>query len=108
MLYIPDGGLRYCLCKNPDMAAKELVAFNDLGLAPGGILEGLSISFDWLAAGIPGPQSFELFGADGLSLGLFGNTYGGDIPPIPEPQTFMLLGTGILGLAAYYRRNRKR
>ena len=87
----------------------ELLAFNDAGLSPGGILEGLSVSFDWLKPGTsPQYQSFELFGADGVSLGQFGYTSGGDMPPVPEPQSFVLLGTGILGLAAYYRRNRKR
>jgi len=85
----------------------ELLAFNDTGLAPGGILEGLSISFDWLTAGIPGTQSFVLFGADYGELP-GGYTSGDDMPPVPEPQTFMLLGTGLLGLAAYYRRNKKR
>jgi hypothetical protein len=82
-----------------------------VGLDPHGILEGLSVSFNWLDAGttpaiFPGNQSFELFDAGFNSLGLFGNTRGGDMPTVPEPQTFMLLGTGLLGLAAYYRRKR--
>ena len=87
----------------------EIAALNlDMGLAPGGILEGLSISFDWFGDGTPGSQVFELFDADFASLGIFGNTTGGTPPEVPEPQTFILLGTGLLGLAAYYRRNRKR
>ena len=69
---------------------------------------GLSVSFNWLAAGTPGSQFYELFGSD-YDLLVDGYAQGGgDMQPVPEPQTFMLLGTGILGLAAYYRRNRKR
>ena len=73
----------------------------DMGLAAGEILEGLSISFDWFGDGTPGRQLFELFDADFASLDIFGYT---TPPEVPEPQTFMLLGTGLLGLAAYYRR----
>ena len=85
----------------------SLSALNlNAGLMPGGILEGLSVSFDWSGLDAPGSQLFELFNADFVSLNIFGDTTG-DIPPVPEPQTFLLLGTGLLGLAAYYRRNRK-
>ena len=85
------------------------------GLAPGGILEGLSIGFDWLGLPeTPGSQLFEFFNANFDSLDIFGYTSTSDLPqesempPVPEPQTFMLFGTGLIGLAAYYRRNRKR
>ena len=79
------------------------------GLAPGEILEGLSIVFDWFGLSeTPGRQLFELFDANFDSLDIFGYTSTSAAPPVvPEPQTFMLFGTGLIGLAAYYRRNRK-
>ena len=88
----------------------ELSALNLFtGLAPGGMLKGLSVSFDWLGvAGIPQGQKFELFDANFASLDIIGYTTDSDIPPVPEPQTFMLLGTGILCLTAYYRRSCRR
>ena len=80
----------------------------DAGLAAGGILEALSISFNWAGTGTPGSQRFALFDSDFAPLDIFGNT-SGDIPPeIPEPQTLALLGSGLWGLIAYYRRNKSR
>ena len=79
------------------------------GLAPGGILEGLSIGFDWFGNEAPGSQEFGIYAADFTLLADGFYTSSDSTPPVvPEPQTFMLLGTGLLGLAAYYRRNRKR
>ena len=74
-------------------------------LAPNDFLK-LSVSFTWHGAGTPGSQYYELLDSNFDLLG-DGYTQRGNIPPVPEPQTFMLLGTGILGLAAYCRRNRK-
>lgn len=79
-------------------------------ILPGNSLDGFSVAFDWFGGGTPGDQLFFLYDTS-ISWSdwqLTGNTYGGDMPPVPEPQTFMLLGTGIIGLAAYCRRNRKR
>ena len=71
------------------------------------LASGFSVLFDWSGTGDPGSQFFSLLDADWNAIG---NEWGyaTDGPPaVPEPQTFMLLGTGLLGLAAYYRRNRK-
>jgi hypothetical protein len=83
----------------------ELAALSDTGIAPGGVLDGLSVSFNWLGQGIPGNQLFELFDANFVSLGMVYETSPSEIPTVPEPQTFAMLGIGIVGLAAYYRRN---
>ena len=69
---------------------------------------GFSVLFDWAGVGDPGSQLFTLLDADWNEIGNpWGNATNGP-PVVPEPQTFMLLGTGLLGLAAYCRRNRKR
>jgi len=93
----------------------ELIAWTEFGgIAPGDTLLGFSVIFDWFEAGTTpgGKQDYfilDILDPEGLPLG--GGTtpevaYGGS--EVPEPQTFMLLGTGIIGLAAYYRRTRKR
>ena len=78
-----------------------------------GPLGVFSVAFNWFGGDenpYPyGGQFFEVFGA-GHELELVvssGNTPGSP-SEVPEPQTFMLLGTGLLGLAAYYRRKQAR
>ena len=79
-----------------------------LWISPGEDLSGFSVTFDWFGEGNPGSQEFELWGTanlDSLYKGLTtSDAPNGDAPSVPEPQSFMLLGTGIIGLAAYYRR----
>ena len=80
--------------------------YEDTWLLPGEMLAGLSVSFNWLDLDkIPGTQLFEILSLDGQVLE-YGRTEGPS--DVPEPQTFALLGTGLIGLAAFYRRNRKR
>ena len=72
---------------------------------------GLSVSFNWLLDGTPGDQFYELFGNNynlPLEEGYTSRNDDTTPPVVPEPQTFMLFGTGLICLAAYYRRNRKR
>jgi len=85
-------------------------------LAMSWTLEGFgqfSVSFDWSGLDAPGSQYFELIDFNDFVTVLdsgYTTLRGGDTPPpdVPEPQTFMLLGTGILGLAAYCRRKQAR
>jgi hypothetical protein len=85
----------------------ELTVFNLDGFGAGESMVGLSVSFDWSGNRPPGNQSFNIVDIDGniLESGLFTSRAG--VSDVPEPQTFMLLGTGIAALAAYCRRSRK-
>ena len=83
-------------------------------LLPGNSLGLFSVVFNWLGIGTPGGQEFALYnfaenGFDPVVGGFESGVYTEETaPPVPEPQTFMLLGTGLVGLAAYYRRKQAR
>ena len=75
-------------------------------IAPGDSRTGFSVVFNWFGNEAPDSQFFEVI--DPLTFSAVGEGWTIAAPaPIPEPQTFVLLGTGILGLVAYYRRNRR-
>jgi len=63
------------------------------GIAPGATVSGFSVSFDWLVAGIPGSQFFEVVNPPTFVVLDSGNT-----TPVPEPGTLLLLGSGLIGL----------
>jgi hypothetical protein len=91
-----------------------LMALNfGTGLAPGGILEGFSVYFNWIPSETT-PNESQFFvtirsSENGrFEFGDSGYALASDISAIPEPQTFVLLGAGLVGLAAYCRRNRSR
>jgi len=87
---------------------------DDLWLDLGEFLE-FSVSFDWLGLAdkpVGGEQALTAFAWDfdnedtnfmDFAISPASDKYLGS--EVPEPQTFMLLGTGLLGIAAYYRRS---
>ena len=83
-------------------------------LLPGNSLGVFSVVFNWLGIETPGSQEFALYNFAENGFNPFVGGYNSGVyteetaPPIPEPQTFMLLGTGLVGLAAYYRRKMAR
>ena len=69
--------------------------------------EVFSVSFYWLGPDPkPGAQLFEV--SDFYENIITMDFTSGNTPEVPEPQTLILLGTGLLGLAAYYRKKRGR
>jgi len=104
----------------------EITGGWDVSLGKWSDLLEFSVFFNWLGEGMPGAQEFVAFYYDpencdpwfpdiclvqwpssGSEDGKY-YTDLNDTSTVPEPQTFMLLGTGILALAAYHRRSRSR
>jgi hypothetical protein len=59
----------------------------NLGIGIGQTVSGFSVSFDWLGAGQPGPQFYEIINPVTFKTIDSGHT-------IPEPATLVLLGLG--------------
>ena len=74
-------------------------------LAPGESISGFSVSFSYLATGVPGAQPFDLIDASTFALVYAGTTSAATVAAVPEPETYamMLLGLGILGVTARRR-----
>jgi len=105
----------------------EIIAERNINSRAGNNLLEFSVSFSWLGDGAPGLQEFMPYyynpdydpdydpeddrfvqWPSSESQSEDGRYYSADLndtSPVPEPQTFMLLGTGILALAAFNRRN---
>jgi hypothetical protein len=68
-------------------AYDALVKSGNLGILPGQIVKGFSVKFNWLGAGTPGPQPYEIVNPVTFKTIEAGMT-------IPEPATMLLLGLG--------------
>lgn len=66
------------------------------GIAPGASFAGFTVRFDWLGAGTPGAQLFEIIDPD-----TFETLYSGQT--VPEPTTLSLLVLAALAIAGTRR-----
>ncbi len=88
----PDPGL-------PDDGYADWATYG-LSIDPGEVLGGFSVTFDYLGAGTPGEQFFELFDAN-FDLLSDGQTQLLVVMPpasVPEPSMPLLLALGLSGL----------
>jgi hypothetical protein len=82
---------------NPDDPFGASGGFDLLALVDKPALTGLSIQFEYLGSGTPGPQPFEIYTIDPD----FAVTGGGNTSHVPEPSAVLTLGAVGGGLAAF-------
>ena len=87
----PDPGL-------PDDGRYEAVALADVASLDDPFL----IGFIWRGSGTPGAQRFEVFDTT-FDVVASGNTTSGQIAPVPEPGTMVLIVTGLVVLCGLKR-----
>ncbi len=89
----PDGSL-------PDDGFYDALALG-MGVDVGGSLGGFSVSFDWLGAGTPGSQVFNVIDPFTFATLDSGATSSSAPAPVPEPASLLLVASLLLlaGLA---------
>ncbi len=94
------------LVVQPDAGLPDAGFFDSLaaagGLAPGAVLPGFAVSFDYLGGGTPGSQLFEIVNPEPFGVIDGGNT----AVVLPAPAAGWLLGT--TWLAVGWRAGRRR
>ena len=76
-----------------------------LGL--GETISGFSVSFDWIGAGLPGVQNFDVIDAGSYTILQSGTTTLA-APEVPVPASLPLLASALAGLAALRQRKKVR
>ena len=81
-------------------AAYDLTALGG-GIAPGALLSGFAIEFDWLGGGAPGVQPFEVYDPNTYVLLDSGTTILNDSSgTVPVPATLSLITLGLVGIGS--------
>jgi PEP-CTERM motif len=65
------------------------------------------VQFDYSGIGAPGPQSFVLYDPNFDILNTGETQAPGSAPPVPEPASFVLVGSALLGCSRYIPRRRR-
>ncbi|HHA19074.1 MAG TPA: PEP-CTERM sorting domain-containing protein [Methylophaga sp.] len=83
----------------PDSSLPDDGAYDALALVDNASLaDPFTISFVWLGSWSPGGQYFEVYDSS------FNTVASGQTAPVPEPATFLLISTGLLGLAGFKKK----
>ena len=84
-----------------DWCATGPFCFEDIaGIDLGQTLSGFTVEFDWLGAGVPGSQFFEIVNPEPFEITSTGFTRLLEVnpPSVPEPLPSVLVGLGLLAL----------
>jgi len=91
----PDPGL-------PDNGFYDALELTAVGIAPGNSVAGFSVQFDFLGAGTPGDQSFDI--VNPITFGVIDSGVT-RVSAVPLPAALWLFGSGILSLLGVVRTN---